>query len=69
MSSSTHTDTPMNAEPAAGETARVRRTIRPTRMAALLFGLAVLPALPISTGFPDFWYTSLYLPCVVLMHK
>ena len=44
MSSSTHTDTPMNAEPAAGETARVRRTIRPTRMAALLFGLAVLPA-------------------------
>ncbi len=72
MSNTTQTDTRADAPlskagPASSKTARVRRTIRPTRMAALLFGLAVLPALPISTGFPDFWYTSLYLPCVVLM--
>ncbi len=45
---------------------RPSRTLRPTRRAALLFGLAVLPALALTTAFPDFWYLSLYLPCLVL---
>lgn len=40
--------------------------MRPTRKAAILFGISVPLSLLIVTLWQDFWYVSLYFPCAVL---